>query len=104
MPMDDAAELLADLHEDRAEDILALMEPDEAVEVKELLSYPEDTAGRLMNTKVVRLKADWTVERTLQFLRTIDPETETLAYLYVVNGSDQLVGVIPAVAHHSACG
>jgi magnesium transporter len=95
LPVDDAAEILSELGDERAEDILALMEPEEAADVGALLAYPEDTAGRLMSTKVVRLKADWTVEETLRFLRTIDPEVETLAYLYIVNGGDQLVGVVP---------
>jgi magnesium transporter len=95
LPVDDAAEVLSELKDDRAEDILALMEPEEAADVGALLAYPEDTAGRLMSTKVVRLKANWTVDQTLQYLRSIDPETETFAYLYVINGGDQLVGVVP---------
>jgi magnesium transporter len=95
MPMDDAAEILSELDEERAGDIIALMEPDEAAEVEALLSYPEDTAGRLMTTKVVGLKTFWTVDETLNRLRTVDPEVETLAYLYVVNEQDKLVGVVP---------
>jgi magnesium transporter len=95
MPMDDAAEILSELDEDRADDIIALMEPEEAAEVETLLSYPEDTAGRLMTTKVVGLKTFWTVDDTLKRLRTVDPEVETLAYLYVVDEQDKLVGVVP---------
>jgi magnesium transporter len=95
LPMDDAAEILAEIPEKRADEIIDLMQPEDAAEVENLLSYPERTAGRLMNTKVVRLKAEWTIQQTLEFLRTIDSETETLAYLYVVNGNDHLAGVVP---------
>ena len=95
MPMDDAAEILSVLEEERAEDLLDLMEPAEAAEVEVLLSYPEDTAGRLMTTEVVHLNEHWTIERTLEYLRTVDPEVETLTYLYVINGGRQLVGVVP---------
>jgi len=95
LPVDDAAELLLELQGDRAEDILELMDPEDASEVEALLSYPEDSAGRLMSTKVIRLREDMTVQDTLEFMRTIDPEVETLAYLYVVNGNDRLVGVVP---------
>jgi magnesium transporter len=95
LPMDDAAEILAEIPEKRADEIIDLMQPEDAAEVEALLSYPERTAGRLMNTKVIRLKAEWTIQQTLDFLRTIDPETETLAYLYVVNGNDHLAGVVP---------
>ncbi len=95
MPMDDAAEILSELPDARAEDILVLMEPDEAVDVESLLAYPEESAGRLMTSKVVRLDASWTVEQALAHLRTVDPEVETLTYLYVVNTRGQLVGVLP---------
>ena len=95
MPVNDAAEVLSDLREDRAQDILALMEPADAAEVKELLGHEEDSAGRLMSTEFIRLHADWTVEYALQYLRSVKPETGILAYLYVVNGNEQLVGVVP---------
>lgn len=95
MPVDDAAELLSDLSDDRADDILSLVQPSEAAEIGTLLAYPEETAGRLMNTEVVRLREEWTVEQTLAFLRTVDPEAELLAYLYVTDDKDRLVGVLP---------
>jgi len=95
LPSDDAAELLSELPPDQAEALISLMEPEEASEVAELLRYDEDTAGRLMTEKVVRVRRRWTVQETLDYLRTIDPETETLAYLYVVDDDDRLVGVVP---------
>jgi len=95
LPMDDAAELLSELPPEQAEELISLMEPEEALEVADLLRYHEDTAGRLMTEKVVRIKRRWTVQETLDYLRTIDPETETLAYLYVVDDDDRLVGVVP---------
>lgn len=95
MPVDDAAEVLSELPEERAEDLLELMEPEEAAEVEALLAYPEDSAGRLMTTKVARLNASWTVDQTLNYLRSIDRDTEALAYLYVVNSEGRLVGVVP---------
>lgn len=94
LPMDDAAEILSELELERAADLLKLMEPDEAAEVKTLLAYPEDSAGRLMTADVVRIDADWTVDDTLKRLRQVDPDVETLAYLYVVNGQGKLVGIL----------
>ncbi len=95
MPMDDAAEVLSELEADRAEDLLGLMQPVEAAEVERLLAFPEDSAGRLMTTRVVRIGASWTIQQALERLRTVDPEVETMAYLYVVNGNHQLVGIVP---------
>jgi magnesium transporter len=95
MPMDDAAEVLSELSVGRAQDLIGLMEPAEAAEVQNLLSYPNQSAGRLMTTQVIRIKASWRVEQALEALRHLDEQVETLAYLFVVNGQQQLVGVLP---------
>ena len=95
LPMDDAAELLSELPSERSEELIALMEPHEAIEVQKLLAYEDETAGRLMTEKVVRARRRWTVEDTIQHLRSMDPETETFAYLYTVDDDDRLTGVVP---------
>lgn len=94
LPMDDAAEFLEDLPDPVSDRLLELMEPDEAADVQELLSYEDETAGRLMNRDVAALRKHWTVEETFQFLRSLD-DAETLHYLYVVDAKDRLLGVVP---------
>ncbi|MCA9931857.1 MAG: magnesium transporter [Anaerolineales bacterium] len=94
LPMDDAAEFLEDLPEPVSDRLLGLMEPDEAADVQELLSYEEETAGRLMNRDVAALRRHWTVEETFTFLRSLE-DAETLHYLYVVDAEDRLLGVVP---------
>ena len=95
MPMDDAAELLGDLEEQYAETLIDLMSPEDAEEVRMLLAYPEGCAGRLMNEHFVRLYNTWTVAETLDYLRNLDHETETIAYLYVMDDEGRLAGVVP---------
>ena len=95
LPMDDAAELLSELPPDLSQTLITLMEPDEAIEVQTLLAYKDETAGRLMTEKVIKIRRRWTVAETIEHLRTIDPETETLAYLYAVDDDDGLTGVVP---------
>lgn len=95
LPMDDAAELLGDLPPEQAASLIALMEPEDAAEVRSLLKYRDETAGRLMTEKVVRIRRRWTAQATIEYLRGIHPETETLAYLYAVDDEDRLVGVVP---------
>ncbi len=94
LPMDDAAELLEDLPAVTAERLLDLMEPEESREVRAILSYPEDSAGRLMTQDVAVLRANWTVSRAFDYLRALT-ETETLHYLYVVDAVGRLTGVVP---------
>ena len=93
IPADDAAQILDELDEAKAEALLQQMAPPEAREVRELLEYPENTAGRLMVRQYVRVRPDWTVEMCLDYLRQVGSEIETIYYLYVVDNRQRLVGV-----------
>jgi len=97
LPMDDAAEFLDELPDDTAYLLLELMEPTEAEEVRELLSYEDETAGRLMTRDVAALRRHWTVADSLNYLRSLAEieETETVHYLYVVDRESRLIGVVP---------
>lgn len=94
MEPDDAADLLADLPEERADDLVELMEPEEAAEVKQLLSYPEDSAGGLMTTEFVALPQNLTADQAIARLREGAPDAETIYYVYVTDESGRLVGVL----------
>ncbi len=94
LPMDDAAEFLEDLPEDVSDRLIDLMEPEEAAEVQELLSYEDQTAGRLMTRDVAALRRQWTVAETLDYLRSLT-DVETFHYLYVVDRDGRLIGVVP---------
>lgn len=112
LPMDDAADVVAEVAEDDPEqaeellDELAERSPSDAADVRELLDYEENTAGRLMTDNFVRLLPGMTVEEAFAAVRTADPEVETLTELYVVDKLDpgrltapqqdeRLLGVIP---------
>ncbi|MDI9568226.1 MAG: magnesium transporter [Bacillota bacterium] len=94
MSSDDVVDLLAELEEEQAEELLELMEAEDAREVKSLLTYPENTAGRLMTNEYVTLKSDWTAEEALRRLRKEAPGAETIYYLYVTDNQEKLVGVV----------
>jgi magnesium transporter len=97
LPMDDAAEFLDTLPDETADKLLHLMEPEEANEVREILSYQDGTAGRLMNRDVAVLRRYWTVAEALDYIRSLveADETETIHYLYVVDREYRLIGVVP---------
>src|SRR6476660_3686846 len=84
MEPDTQVEVLEDLTPERAADILELMESDEKAEVQELLSYPEDTAGGIMTTEFVAVPATLTAGQTIDRLRELEPDAETIYYVYVV--------------------
>jgi magnesium transporter len=94
MSPDDAADLVADLSETTREEILALMERDEADEVQGLLGYPEDSAGGIMTTEFVAVPANLTAAQTIDRLRELEPDAETIYYVYVTDEDGKLVGVL----------
>lgn len=95
MSPDDAADLLGDLPKDVAEEILGDMQKKEKEEVQELLRHGEDTAGGIMTTDFVALLSGMTAEGAIQKLRELAPGPEMAYYLYVVDGEEKLLGVLP---------
>lgn len=94
MEPDEAADLLADLPVDRAKELLNQMERDEAGDVQELLRYPEDTAGGLMTTEFVALPHHLTAAQAIERLRELEPDAQTIYYVYVVDQGERLLGVL----------
>ncbi|MBE0528635.1 MAG: CBS domain-containing protein, partial [Thermoleophilia bacterium] len=90
---DDAADLLADLPDDRRQHFIAMMEKDDAEEMCELLSYPEHSAGGIMTTDYAWARLDDTAAHAIERLREQEPEAETVYYIYVVDRSENLRGV-----------
>ncbi len=93
MAPDEAADLLAELPQDRKHELFELMEDDEAEDVRKLLTYPEDTAGGIMNTEYFIVPVYFTAAQVLEKLRETAPEAETIYYLYVADQDAHLLGV-----------
>jgi magnesium transporter len=94
MDPDEAADVLGDLSAARAADLLSRMDQEEAEDVRELLAYGEDTAGGFMTNEFISIPDDLTAERTIQRLRELSPDAETIYYLYVTDAEENLLGVI----------
>jgi Mg/Co/Ni transporter MgtE len=96
MSPDEAADVLGDLPEEKAEELLGLMESEEQADVVELLPYADDTAGGLMTTEFVTLPRELTVGEALARLREMAETPNMIYYLYVVENEDswRLCGVI----------
>jgi magnesium transporter len=94
MPPDEAADLLGELPEEKADELLNLMEPEEAQEVRELMEYEEGTAGALMTTEFIALPPDLTVAEAFPRLRKLAAEAETIYYLFILDESENLLGVV----------
>ena len=93
MSPDDAADLLADLPDDRRQHFITMMEKDDAEDMRELLSYPEHSAGGIMTTDYAWARLDDTAERAIERLREQEEDAETVYYIYVIDRSEHLRGV-----------
>lgn len=71
--------------------VLSLLKPENREQVQKLLGYPEESIGRLMTTKFVRLKSDWTIERSMAHIRVFGKQAETLNVIYVVDPKGKLI-------------
>ena len=94
MDPDDAAEIVRDLSYDRAEKLLYLMGAEDATEVRQLLGYKDGTAGGMMTTKYVSVPETATVNDTINELRELDEDHPPVHYVYVLDKSQCLVGVV----------
>jgi magnesium transporter len=94
MAPDEAADLLSELPKDKANVLLSLMEEEEAAEVQELLTHDEDSAGGIMTTEFISIPQYLSAQETIDFLREMAPDAETIYYLYVVDEEERLVGVL----------
>lgn len=93
MADDDAADLLADLPDDRRQEILGLLSHEHTEDVSELLAYPEGTAGRIMTTDFLVLPKSMTAQAAIQEVRKA-AEKEMVFYLYVTDEEGRLAGVL----------
>lgn len=90
---DDAADVMADLPEAKVEEVIELLEDDEqASDIRDLLSYPEGTAGALMAKELVQVQSTWTVARAIREIRRQADELEHVYTIYVTDAENRLTG------------
>jgi magnesium transporter len=85
LDIDDLADLVEDLPDTVIEEVLKSMDRENRERLEQVLSYPEDTAGRLMNPDVVTVRADTTIDVVLRYLRLRGELPEHTDHLYVVS-------------------
>lgn len=115
LPSGKGVELLELFNRQQLSDVMSNLEPDEQValmeelpghltqsvmnsmkiedqkQIKKLLGYPEESVGRLMTPRYVRVKSDWTVDRSMKHIRKYAEIAETLNVIYVVNDKEHLI-------------
>jgi magnesium transporter len=94
MPDREATDLLAELDEEIIGDVLNLVDAKTEAAYRSLLIFPPDSAGGLMTTDVASLPAGLTTGEATERIRQLNEQYEDLTYIYVVDDSEHLQGVL----------
>lgn len=94
MENDDLVSLLSDLDSEKMEELISEMKEEESKVVQNLMKYPPETAGRLMNNRYVWIPKHYTIREAVDKLKHFAELAEYLNYLYVIDEQKKLVGVI----------
>ncbi|EAT11094.1 magnesium transporter [Bermanella marisrubri] len=92
---DDVADVLQNLPDKVTQEVLTTMDEQDRDRIEAVLSYPEDTAGGLMNTDTITVRPDITIEVVLRYLRRHRSLPDMTDSLLVVNRRDEFIGSLP---------
>ena len=94
MDSDEAVQVLEDMDVEDREEILNQVADEEREDIETGLAYPEDSAGRRMQTELVSVGKEWDVGKTIDFLREEEDLPEEFLDVFVVDAEDKPIGVI----------
>jgi magnesium transporter len=92
---DDAVYILEDLPKEDQEEILDQLPVLERAALAKRLDYPEESAGRRMQTEFIAVAPSWTVGQTIDYMRETDDLPERFFEIYVVDGKGKYLGAVP---------
>lgn len=92
LPPDDRTAFFGELKDDElVHRLVSLLSPEDRKEVFTLLSYPEDSIGRMMTPDFLAISKDYTVEEALQYIRKNGKNTETIDVIYILDDKGVLI-------------
>ena len=89
---DDAVAIIEELEEEDQRAVLRAMEPDDRAAIEEALSYPEESAGRLMQRDLIAVPEHWSVGDVLDYLRRNEDLTTDFWEIFVVDAGHHPIG------------
>ncbi len=91
---DDAVAIIEDMEPADQREVLRALDPDDRAAIEEALSYPEETAGRLMQRELIAVPEHWSVGDVLDYLRQHDELTTDFWEIFVVDPAHKPVGTV----------
>lgn len=96
--LDDTVDLIEEMPANVVSRILQNCSSEDRQMINQLLQYPKDSAGSIMTTEYVNLKADMTVEEAFSLIRRVAIDKETIYTCYVTAANRKLIGIVSARA------
>jgi len=91
LPPDDQTAFIGEVDDDLRPQLMSLLSKEDQVEVSELLSYPEDSVGRLMTPDYLAVNKNMTVSDVLDFIRKNGKNSETIDVIYILDDKGVLL-------------
>ena len=95
LDVDDIVDILQQLPDRVIPEVLKAMSVQDRLRVESVLTYSEDTAGGLMDTEVITVRPDITVDVVLRYLRRFEELPDITDNLFVVSRNDTFLGTLP---------
>lgn len=88
---DEQVSILEELPGHLTQRVMNSIDRDDQKQLKKLLGYPEESVGRLMTPRYVKVKSDWTIEQSMKHIRKFGETAETINVIYVVDDKEHLI-------------
>ncbi|MEM1089520.1 MAG: magnesium transporter [Pseudomonadota bacterium] len=92
LELDDLADIINDLPDQVTEQVLTVMDREDRERLEQVLLYPEDSAGGMMNPEVITVRADVSLDVVLRFLRRRDSMPALIDHLFVIDRYGHYIG------------
>ncbi len=93
---DDAISILENLKTEKKNIVLDKLPPKDRFLLEEGLSYPEDSAARIMQREFTAIPSDWSVGQTIDYLRESKDLPQEFLEIFVVNNDFKPIGIVPS--------
>ena len=93
---DNAISIIENLNKEKKNSVLDKLPPKDRFLLEEGLSYPEDSAARIMQREFTAVPSDWSVGQTIDYLRESKDLPEEFLEIFVVNNDFEPIGIVPS--------
>lgn len=92
---DDAVEVMETLDRDTQREVMSALPMEERDALRTALSYPDDSAGRLMQRELLAVPDDWQVQQCVDYIRSRSELPDAFYDVFVVNSDSHALGAVP---------